>query len=132
VRRQREIVPSSELMALTERAIAAFGEDLDYAVAMVKVARNTLAKRTVWSLRVELRNAAMDAMRQCAETPAFTCGSDTPCGTGLYCRWSSGDLVYLKTPVVPGPHSRPQQSATPTFSVEPSVRELRELRRLKP
>jgi hypothetical protein len=119
-------------MALTERAVEAFGADLDYATAMCKVARNILAKRAVWELRLELKQAAKRAMSQCSEQPSFECGADTPCGTGLYCQWSQGDLVNLKVPAVPGPHRRPQDSNTPTFSIDPSLRELRKLRGLKP
>jgi hypothetical protein len=109
-------------------ALEAFGEDVSYAVAMLRTASSILAKRQVWALRVELRGEEERARGECSAGVEFFCENRSPCGTGSQCKYARGDLVLLDIPTYQGGTARPQVSLYDSYAIESAVRPLQELR----
>jgi len=121
-----ETAPYAEVMA---EAIVAYKIDVSYAVAMARAASAILFKRLTWACRTEIREASTEAVAACAQQPAFTCSSPSPCGTSATCRFSSGSMALLDLPAKPGKSLRPQPHTDgPTYDIEAAVKPLVALR----
>jgi hypothetical protein len=135
-RKPQVITISPELLAYTERALQAFLVDGGYAEDMCTAARGVLYRRAQWSVRVELKEAALAAMKVCAAAAPFNCPSASACGTGS-CRYvASAELASITAVATPGSARnqlvRPQRSSAPTFSVESAFQELSAMRGIRP
>ncbi len=113
-----------ELVALRRRvdvALAAFGTDVSYAVAIARAADVIVAKRRAWVARRTLVAAEATARAECAEV-SFECHAMSPCGTGD-CKFARGDLAALVAPAA-GPVSRPQAVSTGGYDLQPAITAL--------
>src|SRR5664279_5333861 len=109
-------------------ALEAYEVDLNYAIAMAKQATTIATKRTVWAVRIALREAEQKATAECYKTPIFLCETEEACGTGT-CLFAKGDLTQIDVPALPGKSRRPQPSLGEQFySIESAVRPLQVLR----
>lgn len=120
-RRDRPTDPAV-FAAAVDTALAAFGTDVSYAVAMARAAVVIGRKRRVWQARKDLREAEARAHAECAATGPFDCHAESPCGTGD-CKFATGEHAALAV-TAPGPTVRPQASNRRTYSLEPAVAAL--------
>jgi len=101
--------------------------DVAYAVAVSSAARAIEAKRAIWKIRLELREAAKEAKAKCEKAAQFTCDTASPCGTGT-CRFVQGDLALIHITSAPGTTERPQDNSCGPYSLEPAIEPLMDLR----
>lgn len=115
---------------VVDSALAAFAQDVSYAVGMVRQATTIQSKREVWAIRSELRDAESLARKMCAEDEVVGCASKTPCGVGA-CRFAQGDLAQAHVPeeVLVGGKKKPCGGTG--FEIDPAVAVLRRLRRIR-
>lgn len=105
----------------------AYRTDVAYAVAVSSAARAIETKRSVWKVRLELREAAKQAKSQCENSEQFKCITTEPCGTGS-CKFSKGDLSLLQISSASGTTERPQDNSCGAYSLEAAIEPLLNLR----
>lgn len=121
-------IDCSQFEQLVEEGLRAFLTDSVYATTMAGRAVSIVSKRTIWALRMELRNAESKAQKRCCEAGVYFCTNQGPCGTGQ-CPFAEGDLTQLVLPSLEGKTNRPVRSAYPSYSLEEAIPLLAELRR---
>lgn len=109
-RASRGARPSADLDTFNDAihgALAAFAQDVSYAVAMARAAVTITRKREILTARRELRAAEARARAECEVTQPFTCHAISACGTGD-CKFAEGEHAQLLRAAPGGSASRPQ------------------------
>lgn len=116
------------LPLLASEAYEAFGQDVSYVLAMVKLAVSVQAKQHAWRLRSELRQAQQEAMARCQQDEgAWSCHAASACGTGE-CPLASG--AYKKVTAVAGPGKAqrpPRHVPGGAYGLEQAAQQLEQL-----
>jgi len=117
-------------VSVVDSALAAFSQDVSYAVGMVRQATTIQSKREVWAIRSELRDAESLARKMCADDTVVGCAAKTPCGVGL-CRFAQGDLAsaVVADEALVGGMKKPCGGTG--FEIDAAVSVLRRLRRIR-
>lgn len=126
-RRHRATVDVATFTGDVQAALAAFSQDVTYAVLMARSAVTIGRKRQAWSARKELREAEARAHAQCRDTAPFHCHATGPCGVAD-CKFAEGDLARLDVPGAAGGTPRPQAHSTGGYSLAAAVDPLLDLR----
>jgi hypothetical protein len=122
-----EEVDCSRFEGLVEDGLRAFLSDSVYATTMAARAVSIVSKRSIWALRMELREAESRAQKQCSHDGVYFCTNQGPCGTGQ-CPFAMGDLAKLNLAALEGRADRPVRSAYPSYSLEEAIPVLAGLR----
>ena len=120
-------VDCSRFDGLVKDGMRAFLSDSVYATTMAARAVSIVSKRSIWALRMELREAETRAQKQCAVDGVYFCMNQSPCGTGQ-CPFAVGDLAALNIAALEGRADRPVRSAYPSYSLEGAIPVLAGLR----
>jgi len=117
-------------VSVVDSALAAFSQDVSYAVGMVRQATTIQSKREVWAIRSELRDAEALARKMCADDVVVGCAAKTPCGVGP-CRFAQGDLAsaVVAEEVLVGGMKKPCGGTG--FEIDPAVAVVRRQRRIR-
>lgn len=120
-------VDCSKFEPLVEEALRAFMADSTYATTMAARAVSIVSKRSIWALRMELREAEASARKQCNAGGVYFCTNQGPCGTGQ-CPFATDDLKQINLSALEGQADRPVRSAYPSYSLEQAIPVLAGLR----
>jgi hypothetical protein len=126
-RRAAEIDTDS-FSELVDEAVQAFGEDIIYAVSMLKASATIRRKRVIWRAKKDLREAEKQAVELCSKAGTFVCSNRTPCGTGSGCKFAEGDLTLITTESVKGSSKRPQEWSADSYNIEDAFEDLLKIR----